>query len=190
MTILPLRAAAPRLLLCTIAVIACTASDAHAQMTMGSFKGYLTPFVGTISGADLDSGRLAAGASVSVQEQSGWGAEVDFGRSTDVRSNNVHLGVTTYAVNASFIKPGGIIRPFGVGGVALMQLKNCCVDYGTDYGFSAGGGAVLALHDLIGVRADARYFFTPRDHAGLRNTDRFAFWRLTIGAALMWDISP
>lgn len=179
-----------KILVCTIAVIALTAIDARAQMTMGSFKGYLTGHVGTISGSDLDSERVNAGASVSVQEQSGWGAELDFGRATDVVSNNVHLSLTNYSVNASWIQPRGIIRPFGIGGVTLMRLNNCCIVSKTDYGFNGGAGVVVALHEAFGLRADARYFYTPADHPALRSPDRFAFWRITIGATFMWDISP
>jgi len=55
-----------------------TPADAQAQMTMGAFKGYLTGHVGGIAGDALTNEDLVLGASMSVQEERGWGAEIDF----------------------------------------------------------------------------------------------------------------
>ena len=62
------------LVLAVSVIIAASAGEAHAQMTFGTFKGYLTGHVGVVSGGDVTSERRAAGASVGFYESKGWGA--------------------------------------------------------------------------------------------------------------------
>ncbi len=88
-------------------LIAASASDARAQMTMGTFKGYFTGHIGAMTGGEVTSARTAAGASVAVHEANGWGAEIDFGRSTGVSTRPPVLDLTTYLVNAAWVKPAG-----------------------------------------------------------------------------------
>jgi hypothetical protein len=178
-----------------LAALALSVSDARAQMAMGSFQGYLTGHAGSIGGPDLSQRKTAAGASVSVQEGNGWGAELDFGHTSDIVSGRQILDVTSYLVNGSWIKPRGLVRPFAIAGAGVVQVNGCDApcDRGArtyDFGLSAGGGAYVAIHDMFGVRADARYFFTSADHSDLRRPDNFSFWRVSIGATFMWAIAP
>lgn len=175
-------------------LLAVSAIDARAQ-SLGTFKGYLTAHIGAISGQDLSDKRLNGGASVSVQDASGWGAELDFGHASDAIAGPQILDITTYLVNASWVRSKGIVRPFGIGGAGIMQINGCDAPCNRaartyDLGLSAGGGAFVVLHDMAAVRADARYFFSSADHPDLRRPDNFGFWRLTIGATFMWDILP
>jgi hypothetical protein len=175
--------------------IVSSASDARAQMTMGTFKGYLTGHVGMVAGGDVDNERVAAGASVAVHEANGWGAEIDFGRSTEVTANRQLLDLTSYFVNATMLKPTGIVRPFGFAGVGIMQVDGCAAACGPsprtyDLGISIGGGTYIAITDFAGLRADARYFFTPADHPELGRADNLGFWRVSFGATFMWAIVP
>jgi hypothetical protein len=176
-------------------VLAFGAADARAQMTMGSFKGYLTGHVGAITGPDLSNERLMIGVSVAMQEQNGWGAELDFGHASDAMSGRQILDVTTYIVNGSWVRPRGLVRPFGVAGGGVMQVNGCDAPCNRaartyDLGLSAGGGAFVVLHDIAALRADARYFFSSADHPDLRRPDNFGFWRLAVGATFMWDSVP
>lgn len=178
-----------------LAAVAFSAVDARAQMSMGSFQGYLTGHVGAITGPDLSERKLAGGGSVAVQEANGWGAEFDFGHTVNAVSGRQVLDVTTYLVNGSWIKPTGILRPFAVAGAGVVQVNGCdapCTRAAQtyDFGLSAGGGAYVAIHDMFGVRADARYFYTSADHSDLRRPDNFSFWRISIGATFMWAIAP
>ena len=59
-----------RIVVLTSFVLALGAVDARAQMTMGSFKGYLTVDTGAIRGGDVTDPRLTVGASVAVHEES------------------------------------------------------------------------------------------------------------------------
>lgn len=178
-----------------LAFVVVGAVDARAQMSMGSFKGYLTGHIGTISGGDLTNERLTAGASVSVQELGGWGAELDFGHTSDATVGRQILDINTYLVNAAWVRPHGLVRPFGIIGAGVLQINGCdapCTVAARtyDFGVSAGGGAYLALHDMAGLRADVRYFFTSADHPDLRRPDNVGFWRVTFGATFMWDVVP
>ncbi|MFM8535147.1 MAG: hypothetical protein ACKOEC_16415 [Acidimicrobiia bacterium] len=159
-----------RLVVWALAAVALSAVDARAQLSMGSFQGYLTGHVGMIGGPDLSERKVAGGGAVSVQESNGWGAEFDFGIASDVAAGRQVLDVSTYMFNGSWIKPDGLVRPFAVAG--------------------AGGGAYLALRDIFGIRADARYFYSSADHAVLRRPENMSFWRVSIGATFFWSIAP
>src|SRR5688500_7531023 len=94
--------------LAALAFVALTSTDAAAQSRrMGSFRGLFTPHVGMVAGGDVSEARGTLGASVSVQEQDGWGAELDFGHASDAVSGFQILDLTTYMVNASWVRPEG-----------------------------------------------------------------------------------
>jgi hypothetical protein len=177
-------------------LIAASAIDASAQMTMGTFKGYLTGHVGVVTSGDVTNERVTAGASVAVHETNGWGAEVDFGRATDVDASRQVLDLATYFVNAAWVKPQGVVRPFGLAGAGILQTDGCisiCTATSPrtyDLGFNAGGGVFLAMRDFAGIRADVRYFFSSTDHPELQRPGNFAFWRVSVGATFMWVIVP
>jgi len=185
-----------RAMVFAVALIAVTAIDARAQMSMGSFKGYLTGHVGAITGGPLTNERLTAGVSVAVQEQLGWGAEIDFGHTGDALINNRQvLDINSYIVNASWVRPRGLVRPFAIAGAGVMQIDGCDFPCNRaartyDLGLSAGAGAFLALHDSAGLRGDVRYFFAGADHPDLRRPDNIHYWRISFGATFMWDILP
>lgn len=184
-----------RILVWALAAVALSAVDARAQMSMGSFQGYLTGHVGPIGGPDLSDRKITGGASVSVQEDNGWGAEFDFGHTSDVVSGRQILDVSSYMFNGAWIRPRGIIRPFAVAGGGVVEVNGCdapCTRaaHTYDFGLSAGGGAYVAVTEMFGLRADARYFYTSADHADLARPEKFSFWRVSIGATFMWAIAP
>ena len=172
------------------------AAHAHAQSrSMGSFQGLFTPHLGVSVGGDVTGGRITPGVSVAVHEQDGWGAELDFGRATDTEAGALELDLTTYMVNASWIRPNGSIRPFGLGGFGVMQVTGCpspCTRPSTTYdlGLTAGGGVLASINDWIGVRGDIRFFFASADHFDLGRPDNVNFWRVSMGLTLMWAIIP
>lgn len=182
--------------LAAVALIALTASEGFAQSrSMGSFRGLFTAHIGVATGDEVSEARFTPGLSVSVQEQDGWGAELDFGRTADAVSGLQVLDLTTYMVNASWVKPEGSIRPFGLAGAGIVQINGCdspCQRAATtyDFGLNIGGGVIAFVNDTVGVRGDARYFFASADHPDLRRPDNFGFWRISIGATLMWAIVP
>jgi opacity protein-like surface antigen len=179
----------------TIVVLLAGVSTAQAQNPMGSFRGFFTPFVGAATGGEVTEANMLFGASVSVQEQDGWGAELDFAHSADTEAGGQELDVTTYMVNASWIKPAGMIRPFGIAGGGVMQMNGCAAPCARasrtyDFGLTAGAGVLAVLNDVVGVRGDVRYFATAADHPDLGRPDNFNFWRVSLGVTLMWAILP
>lgn len=182
--------------LAALALVALTSSDGFAQSrSMGSFQGLFTVHLGAATGGEVSEARLTPGVSVSVQEGNGWGAELDFGRTSDALAGVQILDLTTYMANALWMKPNGTIRPFGLVGAGIMQINGCdspCDRAANTYdlGLNVGGGVQALLNDAVGVRGDVRYFFASADHPDLQRPDNFGFWRISVGATFMWAISP
>ena len=178
-----------------MAMVIAGGSPAFAQSrTMGSFGGFFTPFIGVATGGEVTEPAMTFGASVAVHEQNGWGAELDFGHAGEIEAGTLVLDATTYMVNASWVKPRGPIRPFAVAGGGIMQLDGCgnCnrPSRTYDFGWTAGGGVIALLNEIVGVRGDVRYFFSSADHFDLQRPDSFSFWRVTAGVTLTWVIVP
>ena len=162
---------------------------------MGSFQGLFTPHIGASTGGDVTAARLTWGASVAVHEQDGWGAEIDFGRADDAEAGFQILDLTTYTVNASWLRPVGQIRPFALVGVGIINANGCdapCNRAASTYdlGWTFGGGVLARMNDVIGFRGDVRYFFASADHPDLNRPDNLDFWRASVGITLMWAIVP
>ena len=185
-----------RILAWTVALILVSSGDARAQgMTMGSFKGFFTGHIGSVAGDDVSDPRMAIGASVAVHEPNGWGAELDFGHSSDAHSGAQVLDVTTYMVNGTWIAYTGRVRPFGLFGAGVMQVDGCDAPCNRpsntyDFGLSAGAGVYAVFNDYVGVRGDARYFYSSADHPDLRRPEGFKFWRVSAGVTFMWTVLP
>jgi hypothetical protein len=180
---------------CAALLLSAGATDAAAQMSMGAFRGHLTGQVGAAAGDDVSDPVFMAGIAVSVQEDDGWGAELDFGIANDLDAEGLELDLATYMINANWIQPAGKVRPFGAAGAGVMQIDGCtapCTRAATTYdlGLNAGGGVLVALHDALAVRGDARYFWSSADHADLGRADNFGFWRVSVGVTWLWVIAP
>ncbi len=178
-----------------IAMVIAASASANAQSrAMGSFGGYFTPFLGVTTGGAVTEPRLTFGASVAVQEQDGWGAELDVAHAGDVEAGSVVLDATTYMVNASWVRPAGLIRPFATAGAGVIQLDGCNAcnrpSRTYDLGWTAGAGVFALASEFVAVRGDARYFFTSADHFDLQRPDNVSFWRVSVGVSLMWVMLP
>ena len=186
-----------RMLLWTFAIAALVASgvgEARAQ-SMGGFKSYLTGHLGAIAGGDVDKARATVGASVSVHEENGWGAEIDLGHSADAVSGRQVLDVTSYMVNAVWIKPDGQVRPYGLLGAGVLQVNGCDSPCNRDartfnFGVNAGAGAMYLLNEYAALRGDVRYLSSSADHPELGRPGNFGYWRVSFGATFMWAIAP
>lgn len=180
---------------CVCGLMAAGATRADAQMSMGSFRGYLTAHAGATTGGDVSTPGFTPGVTVSVQEESGWGAEFDFGYAADLDAGRQQLDVATYMFNGNWIERRGRVRPFVAVGAGVIQADGCDFPCSLsartfDLGINAGGGALFAVNDLVAVRGDARYFRTLGDHPDLGRPDNFGFWRVSVGVSLTWVISP
>ena len=181
-------------LLAVCAVLTIGAAEARGQTGLGSFHGYLTGHFGTSFGGDVDDAAATGGLSVSVQESTGWGAEFDFGRAVNVRANGAELDVNTYVFNMNFITRDKRIRPFAIAGGGIMEVNGCdgCSGESKTYDLALTGGAgIFALfNDFVGMRADARYFWSNGDHTDLGRPENLGFWRLSVGITYLWTVAP
>jgi Outer membrane protein beta-barrel domain len=186
---------ARRIAVWTVALLISVAADARAQIGVGAFKGALTGHIGAVTGGEISDARATLGVSVAVHEDNGWGAEIDFGHTADALSGRQILDVTTYMVNATWARPDGLFRPFGVAGAGVLQVNGCdspCNRAARTYdlGFNAGAGTYFVVNDYAALRADMRYFFSGGDHPDLGRPDSFNYWRISFGASFTWAIAP
>ena len=178
-----------------LALVAVAAGRAEAQTNGGTYSGFLTGQAGLTAGGDVPASVLTTSVSVSVQEDSGWGAELDFGYANGSPSGSRELDLTTYMVNAILQARTGTVRPYGVGGVGAIQVHGCfssCAQVATvfDLGVNVGGGALYALNDVVGFRGDVRYFWAPGDKTGTTRPGNYGFWRASVGVTFMWALTP
>lgn len=168
---------------------------ARAEAQSGNYFGHLTGQVGVTAGGDVPNPAITPSVSVSVQDDSGWGAELDFGYAHGAGSSGPDLDLTTYMVNVNWIATKGIVRPYGVGGAGAIQVHGCfsaCAAIATvyDFGLNLGGGALYPVNDAVAVRGDVRYFWASGEHSGSTRPGTYGFWRASVGVTFMWAIVP
>ncbi|MDH4066179.1 MAG: porin family protein, partial [Acidobacteriota bacterium] len=182
------RASARRLWLLGVLL---AASPAAAQTGPGLFSGQATGHVGVATGTNGRGSTVSLGASVSVVDGSGWGAELDFGYADDDNGRTGGLDVQSYMLNVIGIRPKGRVRPFVVAGGGVVRARTCAGECPetrawTDWGVSAGGGVQYRLTPVAALRADVRYLAAPADHPEPERVGGFGFWRVAVGATFLW----
>ncbi len=178
-----------------IALALMAAGAARAGAQTGTYRGFLTGQIGATTGGDVPDAAITPSVSVSVQETSGWGAELDFGYANGAPSSGRELDLATYMVNVTWLAQTGTVRPYGASGVGAIQVHGCfsaCATIATvyDFGVNVGGGAMYPVNDVVGVRGDVRYFWAPGDKTGTTRPGNYAFWRASLGVTFTWDIVP
>ena len=169
-------------------------APARAQLTMGAFRGLATGHIGASLGNDDAGNALSVGASVAVVEQSGWGAEFDFGYADSGDAPSEGLDAQSYMLNVIGVWPKGKLRPFGVAGAGVIHASTCVAGCATsstwtDFGFTSGGGLHYVFSDSFGMRADARYFTALGDHPDPVRQN-LSYWRIAVGATFLWAVAP
>ena len=163
--------------------------SATAQISLGPISGALTGHIGTATGGNDAGTTLSLGGSVAVVEQSGWGAEFDFGYADDDDGRTGGLDVQTYVLNLIGVWPKGRLRPFGTIGGGGLRATSCTTGCAStvawsDWAFSAGGGVLYLRSEVFGIRGDLRYIANIGDPA--RAPQGLRLWRATVGATLLW----
>lgn len=168
---------------------------AAAAQTVGGV-GLLTGHLGAGSGGDVRVRSLTLGASLTVVENNGLGAELDLGHVRVVDAERfAESGITTLNVGPVWMVPHPTVRPFIALGAGLFRVRATALDGATtvnrtDWGFAAGGGVVYNVSDALAVRGDLRYhrLFDRHDDVPLLNGGFFDFWRTSIGLSLTWPL--
>jgi hypothetical protein len=184
-----------------VLVMALSPVAAHADWVV-------TPNVGTTFGADTHGRKhpVFGGMVGRVDDDAfGWEADVSYapkffeGNNKDFDFTGDSSNVLTVMGNVLIGVPaggqtGGAVRPYGTGGVGLMQIR-VVSDRGTfktnnrEFGFNLGVGAIGFIGDRVGVRGDVRYFRSFQDSppTWTRGIDfdvapgNFDYWRATVG---------
>ena len=164
-----------------------------AQKGLAPFEGQLTGHLGVASGRDGRGSTVSLGGSVAVVEQSGWGAEFDFGYADKDNGRGGGLDAQSYIVNVVGMWPTGRLRPFVTAGGGVIRARTCvdgCVatTAWTDWALSGGAGVHYGLGERAAVRVDARYFTVPGQHPDPARPRGFAYWRIAAGVTYRWNI--
>jgi opacity protein-like surface antigen len=163
--------------------------------------GFVTPWVGSAFGSNIDNGQTTFGVSAGGMGAGIIGGEVDFGWSpsffgtkSDFGNNTVMNLMGNVIVGVPIGgQHGAGIRPYVVGGLGLIRSQ---IDGGTIanvsssnnmFGWDAGGGVMGYFTDHVGLRGDLRYLRATSDlKTGLTNLpnldgNALHFWRATVG---------
>jgi opacity protein-like surface antigen len=162
--------------------------------------GYISPWLGTAFGSDIDNGRTTFGISAGAMGAGVVGGEVDFGYNpsffgskNDFGNNTVInlMGNLIVGIPIGGTRGAGV-RPYATGGIGLLRTQ---IDRGTltqvqssnnMLGWNAGAGVMGYFTDHIGVRGDVRYLRGFEDtNTGITTIDlrggQLHFWRASLG---------
>jgi hypothetical protein len=179
-------------LMALAAVLAVNVDPAAAQD--GTYRGFATAFAGWHGSGDLPRATIPFGGAVSVNEDSGWGADMELVFSDD-DSGSTAVDVLTFMLNANWTKPQGTWRPYIGGGLGALRLHGCLigcpnVSSTTDLGANVGGGIYVRASDIVFVRGEVKYLWAPGKHPDLSRPDNYGFVRASIGITVMWTMAP
>ncbi|MEO8679508.1 MAG: outer membrane beta-barrel protein [Vicinamibacterales bacterium] len=174
-----------------LALLASGTAGAQSKL----YKGSATGLVGATMGGSVADSVLTAGGSVSVQEDSGWGAEIDFGFANDDNARNLQADLTTAMVGVNWIKPRGPLRPLATFSAGVIGVRGCLLPCSRitstwNFGIGAGGGVRYDLTDVVALGGEVRYFVAPGNHAGSSRPENFGFFRAAVGVTYSWAIVP
>lgn len=157
----------------------------------GLYQGHITGLVGTTAGGDAPNAILTLGGSMAVQDDTGWGSEIDFGYARNQSSQLKAADLASFMVNANWVKPRGPLHPYALFGVGALGVHGCLLPCSKitstwNFGISGGAGARYDLNDVVSVSGDGRYFMAPGSHAGSSRPSNFGFWRVSMGLTFSW----
>jgi opacity protein-like surface antigen len=163
--------------------------------------GFVTPWIGSAFGSNIDNGRATFGVSAGGMGAGIIGGEVDFGwnpsffgTQNDFGNNSVLnlMGNVIVGVPIGGTVGAGV-RPYFVGGVGLIRTQiegNGTVftplSSTNMFGWDLGGGVMGYFNQHVGLRGDYRYVRATQDINGSINSvdfngDRLHYSRITVG---------
>lgn len=153
-----------------VAALALLSLPVHARA-----EGFLTPSLGVAFGGDTVENELTYSIAIGFMAHGIIGMESDFGLTRDFFGDESNFHVKTMTVNFIVGLPIGSVdpeygpglRPYATVGIGSVTSPERDPDFGMD----AGGGVMVFLGNVLGVRGDVRYF------RNLRREEVFDFWR-------------
>ena len=175
-------------------VVLCAAGSARAQSF--NFTGLLTGHIGVSGTNDVRDPSATPGASMAVLDDNGIGVELDVAHLGGF-DNAVFMksGITSAMLNVIVMSQHETLRPFVVAGAGVMRVSGTVFEGQpavgrTEGGWTAGGGALFMVNEVVGIRGDARYFrhFSRHSDIPLAGDGVLDFWRTSVGVTLAWPI--
>ncbi len=166
--------------------------------------GFVTPWVGSAFGSNIDNGRGTFGVSAGAMGAGVIGGEVDFGYNpsffgtqNDFGNNSVINLMGNLIVGVPIGGTSGKgVRPYVVGGLGLIRTQIDGVNNANVFrpaasnnmlGWDAGAGVMGTFTDHIGIRGELRYLRAMQDWNTTAinfNGDKLHFWRPSIGIVI------
>jgi outer membrane protein with beta-barrel domain len=166
--------------------------------------GFVTPWVGSAFGSNIDNGRGTFGVSAGGMGAGVIGGEVDFGYNpsffgtqNDFGNNSVLNLMGNLIIGVPIGGTSGkMVRPYVVGGAGLIRTQ---IDGGNNanlfrpaasnnmLGWDAGVGVMGTFNEHIGIRGELRYLRAMQDWDTTSidlNGDKLHFWRPSIGIVI------
>jgi hypothetical protein len=161
----------------------------------------LTPYVGSLFGADVSGKPTAFGASAAFMGGGVFGGEIGFNYAPKFVSAGVGnddiaqmslMGNLIVGIPLGSADQGGQVRPYITGGAGLFRLTSQESQFldrvnSNDFAVNFGGGVMAFFSEHVGIRGDVRYFrtLTDSDQDSGVNFDLGAlrFWKWDVGAA-------
>jgi hypothetical protein len=174
--------------------VVCAAGSAQAQSF--NFTGLVTGHVGVSGANDVRDPSATPGASMAVLDDNGVGLEIDVAHLSDFDDTVfTDSGITSAMLNLMVMSQDETLRPFVIAGVGLMRVSGTVFEGlpsvgRTEGGWTAGGGALVMVNEVLGIRGDARYFrhFSRHDDIPLAGNSALDFWRMSVGVTFAWPI--
>ena len=179
-----------------LVVVFLTGTSGLASAQAYFFTGLLTAHLGAARGGDVRNPTATGGLSLAVVDNNGLGAEVDVAHTGAFdRDFFADSSVTSFMLNFVGMYPHQSVRPFVNVGAGALHVRTSVVpgeaaDGQTEFGWNAGGGLLLRIGEVFGVRGDVRYFriFDRPEDLVLRDSGFFDYWRISIGGTFSWPI--
>jgi len=179
-----------------VLAVAVLSYAAVAEAQPSTFTGSITAHIGAAHGGDVRDRAWTPGASMTVIDDTGVGAELDVAHTRDFdKALFAESGVTSFMLNFIGMYPHPEFQPFVNAGVGIMRTRAAVFEgqaptSRTDLAFNAGGGVQYMFNELLGVRGDVRYFRYFQRHNDLPLLDNgfFDFWRSSVGITVAWPI--
>jgi hypothetical protein len=166
--------------------------------------GFVTPWVGSAFGSNIDNGRGTFGVSAGAMGAGVIGGEVDFGYNpsffgtqNDFGNNSVLNLMGNLIIGVPIGGSSGkMVRPYVVGGAGLIRTQIDGVNNANLFrpaasnnmlGWDAGVGVMGTFNDHIGIRGEVRYLRAMQDWDTTSinlNGDKLHFWRPSIGIVI------
>ena len=163
----------------------------------------ISPLLGLSFGGDASTASAGCAGGACENRRTSWGISAGTGHGIFAFEEDISYvkeffghqpgrssAVLTIASNFLVRAPTGLIRPYGVVGVAFVRPHATFDTQGmstarTTLGYNVGGGVEFYVHPKLALRSDLRVIRTMQNMSlGMFGTEQLEFWRGGAGVTL------